>query len=68
MGTSVPGVAPPFTPGPACTWGPHPSPRPPPRGDPALCRLYLPILQPKITSTLHTCIQEVKCYFSENGK
>nr|BAE89259.1 unnamed protein product [Macaca fascicularis] len=38
-------------------------PAPPPLGDAASCRLYLPITQPKETSTLHTCIKEIKCYF-----
>uniref|UniRef100_A0A8C8Y606 Uncharacterized protein n=1 Tax=Panthera leo TaxID=9689 RepID=A0A8C8Y606_PANLE len=43
---------------------PSPSPPvPPPLGDPASCCLYLPITQPKETSTPHTCIKEIKCYF-----
>lgn len=39
-----------------------------PGGDLCLCRCYLPIALPKVTGTPHTCIQEIKCYFSENGK
>uniref|UniRef100_A0A8C0XW48 Uncharacterized protein n=1 Tax=Castor canadensis TaxID=51338 RepID=A0A8C0XW48_CASCN len=38
---------------------PHPSSI----GGPALSCLYLPITQPKETSTLYTCIKEIKCYF-----
>uniref|UniRef100_A0A8C6GW24 Uncharacterized protein n=1 Tax=Mus spicilegus TaxID=10103 RepID=A0A8C6GW24_MUSSI len=42
---------------------PRPSPPASTRGPSPCCGLYLPITQPKETSSLYTCIKESKCYF-----